>query len=135
MLYFSKFFIYLLKPISIMNKPQNSYESIKSDIKETGVSLFLVGGLILLVIILLSVIIGVGQSNLHIELKTLIICSLSVVTGLIFFNGKFRMWIVGGWLFLLAALPLLFILYIAISLIYYSITGQYLINPNIFAEK
>lgn len=112
-----------------MNKPQNSYESLKSDVKETGYSLFIVGGLIILGLIILSAIMGIASSNLDTGLKTIIICCLSIIMGLLIFNGKFRMWVLGGWLILLVSIPLLLVLYIIISLIYNSLTGKYLINP------
>lgn len=106
------------------NQYENFKSGIKNDIKETGASLFLVGGLILLVIILLTVIVTVKNSNLDGGLKTIIIILSCVVLGLLIFSNKFRGYILGGWLILLAAIVILPVIALSLYLFYMAFTGK-----------
>ena len=106
-----------------MKENQNSYESLKSDIKETGISLFLVGGLILFAIVVLTIIVAVKNSGLDTGLKSLIIIGLVTVLALVTINGKFRMWILGGWLILLVAIVALPMIALGLYLMYSAFKG------------
>jgi len=107
-----------------MNDNQNSYESIKSDIKSTATGLFFVGGLIFLVILLLSVIVAVKNSGLDFGLKTIIIVGLTILLGLIIFSNKARQWILGGWLILLVACIVLPMFALAFYFFYTAFTSK-----------
>lgn len=109
------------KPFN-MNDNKNSYESVKSDIKEAGTGLFLVGGLILFVIVVLSVIVAVKNGGLDPGLKILIIAGLTILLGLVVFSGKFRMWILGAWLIFLVALIALPMIGLGLYFIYMAFT-------------
>lgn len=106
-----------------MKENQNSYESLKSDIKETGLSLFLVGGLILFAIVVLTIIVAVKNSGLDTGLKSLIIIGLVTVLALVTFNGKFRMWILGGWLILLVSIVALPMIALGLYFMYSAFKG------------
>jgi uncharacterized membrane protein len=106
-----------------MKENPNSYESLKSDIKETGISLFLVGGLILFAIVVLTIIVAVKNSGLDTGLKSLIIIGLVTVLALVTFNGNFRMWILGGWLILLVAIVVLPMIALGLYFMYSAFKG------------
>ncbi|GGH08150.1 hypothetical protein [Mucilaginibacter phyllosphaerae] len=107
-----------------MNDKQNSYESIKSDVKGAATGLFFVGGLIFLVIVLLSIIVAVKNSGFDLGLKTILIIGLTILLGLIVFSSKARQWILGGWLIFLVACIVLPMFALAFYFFYTAFTSK-----------
>jgi len=103
------------------NDPYDSFKrGIKNDITNLGMSLFLVGGLFILVILMLSIFCAIiTDKTMGISLKILIDGSLLIVGLIMIFNRTFLYLILKIWLIILVGVPVLFILF-CIGYMFYS---------------
>lgn len=102
------------------NNSYNDFKNgIKGDIKETGASLFLVGGLMLLACILLALFIfALKSSSTDLSTRYMLGGGAGIIGLLLVFSPTARVRIAQIWLFSLIAIPLLFILFIAGYVLY-----------------
>jgi hypothetical protein len=107
----------------------NSYDDIKNgiktDVKEIGASLFLVGGLLILVVIMLTVL-AVAINDKEIDANTRRLMGGGVVILGIFMiaNKKVLTFILQVWLLLIAAVIILPMFALAFYFIYLGFTGK-----------
>ena len=107
------------------NNSYNDFKSgIKSDIKETGASLFLVGGLMLLACIILVILLfAVKSSTIDSSTRLMLGGGAGIIGLLLIFSPAARVRIAQIWLFSLIAIPLLFVLFIAGYVFYIAFTS------------
>jgi hypothetical protein len=97
---------------------------IKNDVKETGVSLFLVGGLVILVVVMLSLIITAAKNHKWSDSTRATVILINVVIGLLMIgSNKIRTLIVQIWLITLVAIPAVIVLG-AIGMIFYDLFSK-----------
>ncbi|MFD0765812.1 hypothetical protein ACFQZI_13195 [Mucilaginibacter lutimaris] len=96
------------------NNSYNDFKNgIKSDIKETGASLLLVGGLMLLACILLVVFLfAVKSTTIDVSTRLMLGGGAGIIGLLLIFSPTARVRIAQIWLFGLIAIPLLFVLFL-----------------------
>lgn len=107
------------------NNSYNDFKNgIKGDIKETGASLFLVGGLMLLVCILVVLFIfALKSSSTDLSIRYMLGGGAGIIGLLLIFSPSARVRIAQIWLFSLIAIPLLFMLFIAGYVFYIAFTS------------
>jgi len=111
---------------------QNPYDSfkqgIKNDIKDTGASLFLIGGLLLLAGVLFSVLVWVAKNDrMDSSFRFFIGAVVTLLIGFMVFSRRIRTLVAQIWLVALVAIPILFVLFL-IGYMFYGLFTQPLTN-------
>lgn len=106
------------------NNSYNDFKNgIKTDIKETGASLFLVGGLILLVCILVATaLFAIKSKSTDTPIRYMLGGGVGIIALLLIFSPSARGRIAQIWLIGLVVIPILFILFLALYVIYLGFT-------------
>jgi hypothetical protein len=96
------------------NQYENFKQGIKSDINNIASSLFLIGGLLLLVVVMFTgLYVAIKDEKMDSSLRLLLGFSVLILGGVMIFNKKVLNLILGIWLILLIAaivLPILFLI-------------------------
>ncbi|QEM10186.1 hypothetical protein [Mucilaginibacter rubeus] len=96
------------------NNSYNDFKNgFKNDIKETGASLFLVGGLMLLGCVLFAVLmVAIKSTKIDLSTRFILGSGTILITALLIFSKSMRTRIAQIWLVGLIAIPILFLLFI-----------------------
>lgn len=109
------------------NNAYNDFKNgIKSDVKETGASLLLVGGLILLVAILSGALLFAFKDTKSDDSTHFLVGGVAaIISLLLLFSPAARTLILQFWIIGLIAIPLLFVAFIALYILYIAFTQSF----------
>lgn len=100
--------------IIMSQDPYQSFKKgIKDDIKNTAMGFYLIGGLALLIIFLLAgLLTALTSKKMDDDTRMWVIIGVSVFSLFLIFDKTIRIRILQGWLILLVAVPICFILFL-----------------------
>lgn len=109
------------------NNSYNDFKNgIKSDVKETGIGLLLIGGVVLLACVLLGALTFAIQDTTSDSSTRFLVGGVSAaIILLMIFNRTARTRIAQFWIIVLVAIPLLFLVYIVLCMFYVTFTQSF----------